>query len=497
MIHGTTTAMRPWPRSRDVRLPFAALALLLLAAGCLSPSTSAPGEDPMAGYTSPDDPIPVEGEGGEHDHRDPAQHRFARAARLTDWDDLRRFGWHNETVVGAHALAMAGPARDLLVVGVNAGETDDGQQGFHLFDASVPGQLEHVSYYHSPQPVGGDRTVAVSDDGNLVFLGYEGVPRPGVAAVDISDPADPHEVAFWADPQDYGSHTVAAGVVDGVQYVFSLAVGVNILRYQDGVFTLVGKYVTADQLTVAEAAGIALGDQGTGAGQTYAFRALYGHDMTFFPDPVTGKPLLFVAYAYDGFKVVDLSQPSVPVTIARWLPPSDSTERPYTHSVAAERLPSGELLVVVGAETFEPPNQGVASPLWVLDATDAVAAPPLTVEPTYLATWRNPGGAPAGNLGLSVHFFRLQDGILYTSHYHGGVWAVDLRTPEAQRHPAELGYLMPIPPGAIEPPEDCCIGFDLDGAPMVFDVEVNGGTVYAADIIQGVTAMQFDAVTGS
>jgi hypothetical protein len=174
------------------------------------------------------------------------------------------------------------------------------------------------------------------------------------------------------------------------------------------------------------------------------------------------------------------------------MPPADSAEKHYTHSVAAERLPSGQLLVVVGSETFEPPNQGIASPLWILDATAAVVAPPLTVEPQHLSTWRNPGGAAAGNLGLSVHFFRLDGGLLYASHYHGGVWAIDLHTPETQAQPQDFGYIMPIPPGAIAPPEDCCIGFDLDGAPMVFDVAVKDGTVYAADIIQGVTASRFD-----
>jgi predicted small lipoprotein YifL len=474
------------------RASLAVLALLSLAvlAGCLQ-SGPAAGPDAMEGYSAPGDPIPEEGDGSGHDHRDPAQHRFARNATLVAWDDLRRFGWTPETVVGAHAVDIA-PDRDLLAVGVNAGETADGQQGFHLFDVSDPAKLVHLSYYESPQPVGGDRTIAFSQDGKTVFLGYEGKSvRPGVAAIDVSDPAAPKEVAFWDDPQNYGSHTVSTGTIGGVQYVFSLAVGVNILRYDASGFQLVGKYLTADQLALLDAAGIALGDQGPSAAQTYAFRAAYGHDMTFFADPVTGMPLLFVAYAYEGLKVVDLTQPSAPVLVARWMPPADSSEKHYTHSVAVERLPSGQLLVVVGSETFEPPNQGIASPLWILDATAAVTAPPLTVEPQHLSTWRNPGGAAAGNLGLSVHFFRLDGGLLYVSHYHGGVWAIDVRTPEAQTNPEAFGYIMPIPPGAIAPPEDCCIGFDLDGAPMVFDVAVKDGTVYAADIIQGVTAIRF------
>ncbi|MEK6975003.1 MAG: hypothetical protein AABY18_01510 [Candidatus Thermoplasmatota archaeon] len=463
--------------------------LALALSGCFASNDPADPVDPMAGYTSPDDPIPAEGV-GDHDHRDPAQHRFARNATLLGHDDLRRFGWTNESVVGAHALDLHG---DLLVVGVNAGEVDDGQQGFHLFDVSEPGQPRHLSYYAALFPVAGDRTVTFSGDGRYVFLGYEGGGvRPGVSAVDVSDPTAPVEVAFWADPQDYGAHTVAAGVVDGVQYVFVLAMGVNILRFDGTTFTLVGKYLTADQLAFADAARLLVGD-GQGSPQTYALRALYGHDMTFFDDPVSGKPLLLVAYAYEGLKVLDLSQPSAPILLTRWMPPADTPHKHYTHSVAASRMPDGQLLLVVGSETFEPENQAIASPVWILDATAAVLAPPLTQEPIYRSTWRNPGGAAAGNLGLSVHFFRIDAGILYLSHYHGGVWAIGLRTPAEQADPPVLGYIMPIPEGAVEPPEDCCIGFDLDGAPMVFDVVARDGVAYGADIIQGLTAIQFSA----
>ncbi|MHB1260524.1 MAG: LVIVD repeat-containing protein [Thermoplasmatota archaeon] len=472
---------------------FATMAFAVLA-GCAStpdecPPSASCANPNMEGYTAPTNPIPEESEADGHDHSAPGQHRFAENASLVAYDDLRRFGWSPEIVVGAHAVDLAG---DLLAVGVNAGETDEGQQGFHLFDVSDPAKLTHLSYYEAPLPVSGDRTIAFSQDGKTVFLGYEGDARPGVAAVDVSDPATPTEVAFWDDPQAFGSHTISSGTIGGVQYVFSLAMGVNILRFDGDSFTLVGKYLTADQLAALDAVGQALGDGGTGPAQTYALRALYGHDMTFFSDPVTGKPILFVAYAYEGFKAVDLTVPSSPTLLFRWMPPADTAHKHYTHSVEAARMESGQLLVVVGSETFEPDNQEIASPIWILDATVAAAGLPLATEPTHLSTWRNPGGAAAGNLGLSVHFFRIEDGLLYLSHYHGGIWGIDLRTPEAQAAPAAFGYIMPIPPTAIAPPEECCIGFDLDGAPMVFDLEVKDGVVYGADIIQGVTASRFE-----
>ncbi|MCA1810416.1 MAG: hypothetical protein LC623_00190 [Halobacteriales archaeon] len=473
-----------------------ALPLLLLLGALLSGCASGPGRGRGADHPAADlfpgecvpqaQAIPF---GGGHDHKDPAQHRLACNATLLAYDDLRRFGWDNETVVGAHVADVHGT---LLAIGVNAGETKDGQQGFHLFDISDPGKLVHLAFWKTDY-VGGDRTVVFSGDGKTVFMGYEKASRSGVAAVDVSDPTQPREVAFWSDPQGYGSHTIAAGTIGGVQYVFALAFGVNILRYDAGGFTLVGKYATNDALSVLDAPGSQTGPT------TYAFRSLYGHDMTFYADPVEGgRPLLFVAYAYDGLKVLDLAVPSAPALLGRWMPPADTASKHYTHSVAVERAADGKLLVVVGSETFEPENQAIASPLWVLDATETVkgplalgAASGLGPEPVLLGTWRNPSGAPAGNLGLSVHFFRLQGGLLYVSHYHGGVWAIDLRSDAARRVPAAFGYAMPVPPGAVRAPQECCIGFDLGGVPMVFDVAVHDGVVYAADETQGVTAIRF------
>lgn len=475
---------------RAALLPLSVLLLLASLGGCLD--DRAPADDGADGFTAPSDPIPEEGDAEGHDHADPLQHRFASNATLLAADDLRRFGWSEEVPVGAHVVDLA-PARGLLAVGVNGGHGDEGQQGFHLYDVSDPSRLVHVAYYQSGQPVGGDRTLAFSGDGNTLFLGYEGDSRPGVAAIDVSDPGQPREVAFWDDPQGFGSHTISAGAIDGVEHVFSLAMGVNILRFDGGAFTLVGKYLTADQLAALDALGMALGDGGPGPAQTYALRALYGHDMTFFQDPGTGKPMLFVAYAYEGFKAVDLSVPSAPVLLYRWQAPADTSHKHYVHSVEASRLESGQLLIVVGSETFEPENQGIASPVWILDGTLAAASPmPLAVEPVHVSTWRNPGGAAAGSLGLSVHFFRLEDGLLYLSHYHGGIWAIDLRTPEAQAEPRHFGYIMPVPADPARPPKECCIGFDLDGVPMVFDVEVLDGVAYGADILQGVTASRFE-----
>ncbi len=475
-----------------------ALLTTISLAGCLegNPPTNPP-VDPNL-FTNPDNPIPAEGQDG-HDHTDPNQHRFAEAAELLDHLALRDPDWSNEVVVGAHTVDVAG---NILVVGVRQLHGGLGRDGFHIIDISEPSNLQPLAFWDAGVSVKGDRTIALAPDGNTVFLGFEGGGvRPGVAAIDIRDPTNPVEAHFWDDPQDFGSHTVATGTIGGDTYVFSLAMGVNILRYDpnDG-FTLEGKYVTQDQLAAADAIGMLAEDGGSsGRATTYALRSLYGHDMNYYHDPLTGKSLLLVAYAYDGAKILDITNPQAPALIGRFLPPEDTDHQHYTHSITAERLEDGRLIVVVGSETFENENQGIASPIWILDATATLAGLPLQNEPIHLSTWRNPGGTAAGNLGLSVHFFRQENGLLYLSHYHGGVWAIDLRTDTARAEPQHFGYIMPVPENPVPLPSDednpCCIGFDLDGIPMVFDVAVKDGIAYSADIIQGVTSLGFTLPT--
>jgi hypothetical protein len=478
-----------------VRTTLATLATAVLFAAALAGCASDP-PGPTDGFTDPGpaDAIPT---GADHDHRDPAAHRHARAAHLLDTLSLQEFGAGADLIVGAHALDIHG---DLLAVAVFGNHDDSGgQQGVHLVDVSHPADLRVVGTYDAGTPVRGDRTIAFSADGTTVFLGFESGPRPGVAAVDVSDPTAPVEVAFWSDPAGFGPHTVAAGVVGGEQYVFLLSLGVTTLAYDGaaGAFTFVGKYLTADQLAFLDVIGHAQVDPtnpggGIGYGQTYLLRTLYGHDMTFYADPM-GLPLLLVAYAYDGLKILDISEPALPVPLARFLPPTDTSHRHYTHTVAAERLADGRLIVVVGSETFEPENQGIASPIWILDSTEAVANADALDAPELLSTWRNPSAAPAEELTQSVHFFRLRDGFLHLSHYHGGVWAFDLRDDASRRAAEAFAFILPVPVEPVAPPEDCCIGFPLAGVPMVFDVAVgDDGTVYAADIIQGVSSIRLD-----
>ncbi len=499
-----TTSDKKAPLESPLMRPIAAVLLLLVPAmsGCLNSVETGvfAGEPENFGLVPTNNPMPF---GADHDHNDPDAHRFAENAELLAMDDLRRFGHvENEIPVGAHAMDVHG---DRLVVAVfGAHDHRGGQQGFHLYDISQPGVLNHLAFYSAGEPVNGDRTIAFSPDGDFVFLGFEDGERPGVAAISVANPNNVHQVAFWEDDKEFGPHTLSSGEVDGQTYVFALAVGVTILSFTydeesgRGTFEQVSQYTTADEAAVADAPRHVDPQDPDTYFASYALRSVYAHDTNFYHDPVTDRPLLLVAYAYDGMKILDITNPQSPQLIGRWLPPQDTEHRHYTHSVNAERLDTGEFVIVVGTETFEEENQDLPSPIWVLDGTAMLLEDaPLTEEgvpqPEYLSTWSNPGGAPSGELTNSVHFFRQQDGLLYLSHYHGGIWVIDLRTEADRVRPEHIAYIMPIHDDPLLAPEDCCINFPLAAVPMVFDVAVDAnGIVYGADIIQGVSAIRIN-----
>lgn len=452
--------------------------------------------------------------GGGHDHRDADQHRFAENMELLDHDGLKRFGFDPDLlVVGAHAIDIH---EELMAVAVFGSHTSEGgQQGFHLFDISDPENLQHLSFWEAGTAVGGDRTVAFAPDGQTVFLGFERGTRPGVSAVDVSNPSNPHEVAFWSEacaenpvprPSDapawtpragcYGPHTVTAGEIDGVTHVFVINVGITILRYDANGFAEIARYHSPEQLAILSAPSQYDPDNDDPSNPTgttsfrYAYHTVYAHDVWFYHDPVTAKDLLLVAYAFDGVKVLDVSNPQFPILQASWVPDSDLGINHYVHAFTAERLETGEFILVAGTEAAYEEHTKVPSPLWVLDGTAMVAAQPMQVEMELLSEWTNPDATPAGGLTNSMHWHRQQDGLLYVSHYHGGIWVIDLRTATDRAVPEHIGYIMPLPASAMDSPEWCCLGTEA-GAPMVFDVDVDSdGNIYGADIIQGVTSMR-------
>lgn len=449
------------------------LALVLVGTafvGCLGDDAGSGGDGPGATPGGPDAAVleRMVASGGDHDHANPAQHDVAHRTRLADHLPLVDQG-----PSGTHALALAG---DTLF----AASTLRGDHGFYAIDVSDPSSMQVVGEWHDASAVGGDRAIAATEDGAWVVLGTEGNVSDGEAGVrlfDASDPSDPQQVAFM--PLEGGAHTVDVMALDGTVYVFALNYGVQILRVADT--------PTGAQLVKVGHWGYAGPEitdvpdyENPGNYPTWGLRSVYAHDMVPVDDPERG-PLLYVAYAYQGLHVLDISQPSAPELVTRWVPPGEASPW-YTHTVDASWI-GDRRVVVVGSEVFEDRHAETPSPVWVLDATDLE-------NPELMSTWTNPAGAGSQNLLFSAHFLRIEEGYVHLSHYHGGVWILDVSTPERQADPTVAGAYLPHADTGYRPSTECCLGFNLAGIPVTMDAVGDGNVTYAADIQTGVYALE-------
>lgn len=461
-----------------------AVGLLAVAlAGCLGndPAAEPPGQ-PAAFF----DPM-VSGN-ASHEHWNRAQHAHA----------------FNVSLRGHHALTTQDGdtaqvhSIDLCQHWVVLGRERVGEYGVDIVDVSDPADPQWIGQYRDENAEPGDRDVAWSADCQYVFMANQGLfsleeetnlETSGIRIINAVDKSNPVFESFYVIPGTIpvpeaglsasgGVHTVYAQLIGGTQYVYALNYGVHILRMIDGpdgrkTLTLEGRYATVDAerlQTVNDA----------GPDQVATRRTIYGHDMVVYEEE--GRVILYVAYAYDGLRIVDITVPSAPQALAHWVPGGPGAPH-YVHSVRSYVASDGRRITVLGSETFEDRNTHTPSPLWVLD-TSAIDAPRL------LSTWNNPGGHGADHLLFSMHFYEVEDERLWLTHYHGGIWVLDLSEPE---EPAVAGFYLPHEDTGYEPPENCCGGWKFAGIPMTFDIKVREGIAYAADFSTGLYVVSLAA----
>ena len=430
------------PPMRVLALP---LALALLAAGCVALPADPASRNAAEALPFPD---PM---GQDHDHKDVTLHAHAWQFEQTSHHPLAGSSTRSS---GAHALDVKA---GWLFAAVYGGEAD-AQGGFFVFNLSDPAQPDQVGRFTFPGPLGGDRSLEATEDADFVLLGTEAIDcaghvnpvAPGLYLVDVRDKADP-SIAHYVPATMV--HSVTVHRIDGVDYVFSVKSGQNVFRV---VREPVPRLEAVAELPIA-------------------------HDSVVMDDPLLGKPLLYASNGGAGFEIWDVSEPAAPKKLAAWNIP-DRGDRYYIHTGAVAML-DGRRVVVVTSEDWE----DYPSALWVLDATD------LSLVET-LSNWSAPGEHAADGLRYSMHNPRfMPDGTLVLSYYHGGVWALDLSTPERRAAPAVVGHFSPgesngwVPekPKTSAYADAACGVFHLADAPVAFDVEVGNGVVYVADLPTG------------
>ncbi len=474
-----------------VRTALLLLGILLLA-GCFGATVP---ED--SGYVDVTNPMP---EGHAHDHRDPDAHRFAKGARVLAHHpvaDVAPDGW-----LGAYAFVDHDASKRAVVA--TRGETS----ALYVFDMSDVTQPVLLGSYQPKFALRGERNIAFSGDGQLLFVGVKAHPddppqinagqQPGIAVFDLSDPTNiqEREDLRWIDPAMRGPRTMAARVFDGNQFVYARTVGVTIFELENtptGQQFMVRSHVLDPTGIVDPNDPFAAVVPAAQDPQT-AVERISGHDMRAFRFDRNQRIYLAVALGFEGARILDITNPSVPVQIARWNPNVDSNADPYFIQTAAIfDNPDGRAIFVAGAESFNGSHENDPGILWVFDVTRTLGTGGPTTEIVPESSWSNPGNTPAGNLLMSLNAIRVGGGFIYATHYHGGVWVLDVLEPRQTANPEVVAYILPVPENARMPPKACCT-FDLAATPMMVDIGLMQGKLMVLDFFQGLFVIEVDAV---
>ncbi|MEA3166328.1 MAG: hypothetical protein QOJ26_1200 [Thermoplasmata archaeon] len=438
-------------------------------------------------YALPDDPMP---EGPGHDHTDPAQHKFLWNYEFGSRDGLLQ---NAANVAGVHALDVQAGYLFGAVYGSHAAAVDG---GLVIWDITAdPGHPKQVGRWTIAGSVGGDRSMEATPDGDYAVISTEPVDcaghvNPGGAPIqayllDTRDKTRPI-VSDVLTPVGYTAGDVLSGGGGlGGPTISQHSVAVHRIQEEDYAF-IAGKVYHIQR-----------GEQG--ARLVYVSTIGTGHDM-YIRDTPWGTTWAISANGGGGMIVTDTTDPAHPFQVATWDLPDrkDLATDYYFHTADVSFQPSGDIIFVLSSEDWGK----TISPLWVLDGNPLkgiTAEPTETTQLEMIGTWHNPGNHSAlAGLTFSLHNPRFHDGgILTLSSYHGGMWQLDLRTPEFWADPAPIGYAAyaeGTPTVAADPVEDvvqsrlCGLEIQLD-APSYWDVEVGAnGVTYLADGFMGLYA---------
>lgn len=170
------------------------------------------------------------------DVSDPADIEFVSRVGGYDPEELQnldpprsQFEW--VVPPGNHHYAQPSDRGDLLAVGVEAWALDTGEEliggpgSVHLYDITDETEPEHLVEIEAPASYDQTREGQFTTAHNLDIVDdrlYTSWYFGGVKIHDVSDPADPEELAWWLDPE-VGSFWTAQSAVPGEYFVASSA----------------------------------------------------------------------------------------------------------------------------------------------------------------------------------------------------------------------------------------------------------------------------------
>jgi hypothetical protein len=422
--------------------PTVALTAILLLAGCLNAPKEGTPVDDLAATAWAELALPY---GEDHDHFKVEQHQNLTTPnfQIIGFDPLvsptlgRTPGGHHcgdaQQTTGGKRLAVV-EMRNLggfMVVDVTDPADPQWLGEFvmrttRVYDAAMVPDGKHVLLVTTEQtpagplpvpPIAGDsgidwRDACTGKTTPLMASVEDPVPRPfSLLLVSIENPAAPAILDQRPIPRN--GHSAYATIIDGKYWILISVYGV-----QNG-YDYFQFYDLSDSPT-----GKKLSLQGTHVlrGGVPSAEPLRVHDGWIAKHPKTGKVTAYLAGG-SVFETLDISDPKQPKPLGRW---SDWTPERNAFSAAMHsvfpltELWDGRHYTVLGPEFGGKPGPQPSGTLWVLDTTDPA-------KPFAVAAWTLPHDVEwSGQYMFSNHYFSVVNRTLFSSMYHGGVWAIDL-----------------------------------------------------------------------
>lgn len=454
------------------------LAVVLLAAGCVSVPDDATTAGVLAARGAFVDPILDDHEHGafaEHNFSTPNMHLIGHTPM---GDDGKPYSYIGE-------MDSYG---DLTVVQVlGRGSTP----GFVVLDTSDPSAPKPIGRAEMPYSYVVD--VKWSPDGKYVFAASQQRPAPhpedpatavlqswGFTQFDMSDPTAP--VAFaggFAAPS--GCHMLSVKELAGELTVFCISQGiVRIYQHAEGGAWLEVGAITPDR---TDSGVERLVTEVAAAGPNAGFAALLGagpHDITIQEDPIeAGRFIASVSYWDLGLRFFDVTDPTSPTFLGSWAGDEAEVYEGNVHGAMLYGHHGSERFAVVGPELLGDTHPA----LWVLDVTDFAA-------PKVVGEWIPPGEHATQGLLLTTHQFQVLNERIYLAYNHAGLWVLDLHVimdgtyRDDPSRPDVLGYYLPHNEVELYDP-------DVAAVPNTWDVNVRDGLIYASDRYTGFYVLHY------
>lgn len=384
--------------------------------------------------------------GGSHDiHR----HHQTKNAELVGFHGLGSVGeepaesdWGSDPIHGV--LSEVWVEDDLAFVSMLSTSEPTGNRGVAVVDVSEytradereelkGAEMEVLSYIGNETEAGTAADVKVSDDGQYLFYSKQaigtlygnlasastdpqdapGAEPLGIAAYDISDPENPRYLGTAQGP-NAGFHNCFTHRIGGEHYVFGVQgvvpgdAGVHIYRLDEtgGGLEPVNFWSGGD---------LSQGEYETDAVEYYC------HDFYAHDDPVTGRPVGYIAYWNNGVQVIDLSEP----TDIEALGVGEMSRAHYAQP--APTLIDGKR-VFIGGQEWRSRLGGSSGEVVLFDGDGLFDGGFTTCE--RLDTWELYQHLIYSGFAFSPHNADITtDGWITQAHYHAGVRFLEIQPP--------------------------------------------------------------------